>query len=41
MHVFATLTPEQLLEGGKRAYADATARVQSSPWVEVGDGTGR
>jgi mannosylglycerate hydrolase MGH1-like protein len=27
MHVFATLTPEQLLEGGKMAYAETTARV--------------
>jgi hypothetical protein len=24
MHLFATLTPQQVLEGGKRAYFDAT-----------------
>ena len=26
MHLFATLTPEQLLEGGSKAYAEATAQ---------------
>jgi len=25
MHVFATVTPEQVLEGGKKAYGEAAA----------------
>jgi hypothetical protein len=27
MHVFATVTPEEGLEGGKKSYAETTARV--------------
>jgi Glycosyl hydrolase family 63 C-terminal domain len=37
MHVFATLTPEQILEGGKMAYAEATAQVQSGSLADAGD----
>jgi hypothetical protein len=37
MHVFATLTPEQVLEGGKTAYAEATAQVQRDPLAGAGD----
>jgi Mannosylglycerate hydrolase MGH1-like glycoside hydrolase domain len=41
MHVFATLTPEQVLEGGKMAYAEATAPVQRGPLVDAGERPGR
>ena len=41
MHVFATLTPQQILEGGKMAYAEATAQVQSGPLADAGDRPGR
>jgi hypothetical protein len=27
MHLFATLTPAEVLEGGKKTYAETTARV--------------
>jgi hypothetical protein len=35
MHLFATVTPEQLLEGGKKAYFEATAEKQSAPSTPV------
>jgi hypothetical protein len=41
MHVFATLTPQQILEGGKMAYAKATAQVQSGPLAGAGGRPGR
>jgi hypothetical protein len=31
MHLFATVTPEQLLEGGKKAYFEAAAETRSAP----------
>ena len=37
MHVFATLTPEQVLEGGKMAYAETTAQVQNGSLANAGD----
>jgi hypothetical protein len=37
LHVFATLTPEQVLEGGKMAYAEAAAQVQRGPLADAGD----
>jgi hypothetical protein len=37
MHVFATVTPEQVLEGGKKAYAEATGQVRSGPLADAGD----
>jgi hypothetical protein len=41
MHVFATVTPEQALEGGKMAYAETTAHGQSGPLTGTGDGPAR
>jgi hypothetical protein len=37
MHVFATLTPEQILEGGKLAYAETTAQRQRGPLADTGN----
>ncbi|MGH8068794.1 MAG: MGH1-like glycoside hydrolase domain-containing protein [Candidatus Entotheonellia bacterium] len=37
MHVFATVTPEQVLEGGKMAYAETAAQVQSGLLAGAGD----
>jgi Glycosyl hydrolase family 63 C-terminal domain len=34
LHVFATLTPEQVLEGGKMAYAEAAGQVQRGSLAE-------
>jgi len=33
MHLFATMTPEQLLEGNKGAYAEASAQARGRPTV--------
>jgi len=41
MHLFATLPPEQLLEGGKTAYFETTAHGQSGPLADAGDGPAR
>jgi hypothetical protein len=41
LHVFATLTPEQFLAGGRMAYFASTAHGQSSPLVDAGDRPGR
>jgi hypothetical protein len=30
MHLFATLSPERALEGGKRSYAEAHGRAESA-----------
>jgi hypothetical protein len=35
MHFFATVTPEEVLEGGKKSYAETTARVQHSPLADA------
>jgi Mannosylglycerate hydrolase MGH1-like glycoside hydrolase domain len=35
MHVFATVTPEEGLEGGKKSYAEITARVPRSPLADA------
>jgi hypothetical protein len=37
MHVFATVTPEEGLEGGKKSYFEATAQVQRGPLADAGD----
>jgi hypothetical protein len=37
MHFFATVTPEQYLEGGKMAYFETTAHGQSGPLADAGD----
>ncbi len=36
MHLFATLTPEQALEGGKMAYAETAGREQRGPLADAG-----
>jgi hypothetical protein len=41
LHVFATLTPEQFLAGGTRAYFESTAPGQSDPLADAGDRPGR
>jgi hypothetical protein len=35
MHVFATVTPEEGLEGGKKSYAETTARSPRSPLADA------
>jgi hypothetical protein len=41
LHVFATLTPEQFLEGGRMAYFASTAPGQSGPLADAGASPGR
>jgi hypothetical protein len=41
LHIFATLTPEQFLAGGRIAYFESTAHGQSGPLVDAGDHPGR
>jgi hypothetical protein len=37
MHVFATVKPEQILDLGKTAYAETTARLDGAPSGDVAD----
>ena len=37
LHLFATLTPEQVLEGGKMGYFESIAPMQSGPLADAGD----
>ena len=37
LHLFATLTPEQVLEGGKMGYYESIAHMQSGPLADAGD----
>jgi hypothetical protein len=41
LHVFATLTPEQFLAGGRIAYFESSAHGQSGPVADAGDHPGR
>ncbi len=41
IHLFATLTPETALAGGKKSYVDETARVRSDPLAHAGKNGGR
>jgi len=41
LHVFATLTSEQVLEGGRMAYFEAIAHGQSGPLADAGDRPGQ
>jgi hypothetical protein len=41
LHVFATLTPEQFLEGGKMVYFESNAPKQSGPLADTADRPGR
>jgi hypothetical protein len=41
LHVFATVTPEQFLAGGKMVYFESTAHGPSGPLVDAGGSRGR
>ena len=37
LHLFATITPEQVLEGGKMGFFESIAHMQSGPLADAGD----
>ncbi len=41
LHLFASLTPEQVLEGGKKTYAETTAQERGSPAATAAKSAGR